>query len=287
MTKLWDEMITVLRRGAEELSREGREEILSFLRTQIRGGGFTGPLAAEVDKADLYYTFFGLHAWLSVEGGSAFSDTAKAWLASEDVADKYGALDLAHLCAVEGARRLLGLPFSPEGGRQIGMHERAGRMYAMDRESPPGALYPTFLVSLAVGGNSAPQAIRNFRSASGGYANTVADVPTAPATAAALALLSVEGGTDAEAVRWLRGRIGADGVRASDDAPRGDLLSTATALFALSLHGERIGALREPLLDYAAGCWNGGFQAMPDHGAPDAEYTFYGLLALGALAKMK
>ena len=66
-----------------------------------------------------------------------------------------------------------------------------------------------------------------------------------------------------------------------------DLLSTATCLHALaSLEGELPPAFREKCLDFIDTLWNaeGGFHGHWADDHLDAEYTFYGLLALGHLA---
>ena len=69
-------------------------------------------------------------------------------------------------------------------------------------------------------------------------------------------------------------------------APLPDLLSTATALHALSgLHAD-LGKIREPCLDFIDTLWTskGGFHGTWTDDVLDVEYTFYGLLALGHLS---
>jgi len=70
-------------------------------------------------------------------------------------------------------------------------------------------------------------------------------------------------------------------------APMPDLLSTATALHALAcLEREVPARLRERSLDFIDTLWNaeGGFHGHWADDDLDAEYTFYGLLALGHLS---
>jgi hypothetical protein len=66
-----------------------------------------------------------------------------------------------------------------------------------------------------------------------------------------------------------------------------DLLSTATALHALSCLDRPLSpAKREQCLDFIDTLWDagGGFHGHWADDDLDAEYTFYGLLALGHLA---
>ena len=72
------------------------------------------------------------------------------------------------------------------------------------------------------------------------------------------------------------------GFRADVTAPVPDLLSTATALFALRCYG--VSPLVSPR-DFIEAHWldNGGFGATLWDEEGDVEYLFYGLLALGSL----
>ena len=111
---------------------------------------------------------------------------------------------------------------------------------------------------------------------------------TVPATAAAITLLHQLGmPIHAQAGDWLLAQIHSDGGwLAVPGAPIPDLLSTATALHALSCLDRPLpGALREKCLDFVDTLWSaeGGFHGHWADDALDAEYTFYGLLALGHL----
>ena len=71
------------------------------------------------------------------------------------------------------------------------------------------------------------------------------------------------------------------------NAPMPDLLSTATALHALAcLERDLPASIRERCLDFIDTLWNaeGGFHGHWADDHLDAEYTFYGLLALGHLS---
>jgi hypothetical protein len=68
--------------------------------------------------------------------------------------------------------------------------------------------------------------------------------------------------------------------KAMPSAPQGDLLSTATASFALHVHGY---ALRHTVKPFLRDCFRdtGLFAATPDDPVGDLEYTAYGLLTMG------
>jgi len=75
------------------------------------------------------------------------------------------------------------------------------------------------------------------------------------------------------------------GFRASATAPCADLLSTATALFALRLMETDMEPIRDTCLDFIESLWrdNGGFAGYAQDGFEDVEYTFYALLSIGCL----
>lgn len=69
-------------------------------------------------------------------------------------------------------------------------------------------------------------------------------------------------------------------------APIGDLLSTSVALYSLMFVKSDIRIIKPDCLSYVDSLYiEGGFCATVLDADPDVEYTFYGLLALGALSK--
>jgi len=77
------------------------------------------------------------------------------------------------------------------------------------------------------------------------------------------------------------------GFLAVPGAPLPDLLSTATALHALACLERRIpSTVHERCLDFIDTLWSadGGFHGHWADDHLDAEYTYYGLLALGHLS---
>ena len=105
------------------------------------------------------------------------------------------------------------------------------------------------------------------------------------ATAAAVATLrSLDRPLPAGVGDWFLERWHpAGGFCAAPDAPLPDLLSTAVALHALDALDASWRDRRETVLDFIDSLWTnvGAFHGSWADDEPDAEYTFYGLVALG------
>ena len=77
------------------------------------------------------------------------------------------------------------------------------------------------------------------------------------------------------------------GFLAAPMAPMPDLLSTATALHALYVLQRPMGEEGPKCLEFVESLWTdgGGFRGYLEDDQADVEYTYYGLLALGHLAR--
>ena len=111
-----------------------------------------------------------------------------------------------------------------------------------------------------------------------------------PATAAALCVLHYLDQVIApESIEWLLSQAHPQGgfavIPVESPVVVPDLLSTATAVHALSLVGINIDPLRDTCLDYLDSLWDpqGAFRGSWQDEILDCEYTYYGLLALGHL----
>jgi prenyltransferase beta subunit len=128
--------------------------------------------------------------------------------------------------------------------------------------------------------------VLSLRAADGGWSNS-GDQPegSTTATAAAIATLrSLGRAAPAGAAEWLLARRHpAGGFTAAPDAPIPDLLSTAVALHALDALEVPWREHRDSMLDFLDTLWTaeGAFHGSWADDEPDAEYTFYGLVALG------
>jgi len=131
--------------------------------------------------------------------------------------------------------------------------------------------------------------LSGLRREDGSYANARSvNTGSTTATAAAVVLLREMGHRvdDATVNCLLQRRDPAGGFRAGKWTPVPDLLSTASALYALSRAGSLPEVGREQDEDFVSSLWNedGGFSGNALDARSDVEYTFYALLALGCLA---
>lgn len=241
-------------------------------------------------KADLYYTIFAL---AGLEALQSEKPAPRDWLAS--FGDGEG-LDFIHLGALARCRASVGVGASeilprieefrtPDGG----YHETRGAKF--------GHAYGCFVALGAYQDASCelPDPLRmvqclKFLETSDGAWGNVRGMKrgTVPATAAAVTLLHQLGVPVNDAVAdWLLAQIHTEGGwLAVPGSPIPDLLSTATALHALAcLERPLSEEQRERALDFIDTLWSakGGFHGHWSDDALDAEYTFYGMLALGHL----
>jgi hypothetical protein len=176
-------------------------------------------------------------------------------------------------------------------------HRAADGGYARQVDRAAGTAYGCFLALAALQDLAAPlpeadevaSCLAALASGDGAYANS-RDLPigSVPATAAAVTALHHLGRpATPEAPSWLLARhVATGGFVPVPGAPHADLLSTATALHALSLLGVDLSGIRKACLDFVRSLQRpgGGFAGHADDPAPDGDYTYYALLALGHLA---
>lgn len=120
--------------------------------------------------------------------------------------------------------------------------------------------------------------------ATGGYSNIAGNgEASVNATAAALSVIGqLNGYAMNDDVEYLsRSQDDSGGFSASENTPLPDVLSTATALFALNCYGVTPRVDPVPFIE-AHWLESGGFAPALFEETSDIEYTFYGLLALGA-----
>jgi prenyltransferase beta subunit len=253
--------------------------------------------------SDLYYTAFLLDALVALRA-SLPVERVSAYLSPFGAGE---GLDLVHRACLVRCWSALGIGwpatgFAAEVCREVEHYRAADGGYAPRAQAASGTLYDAFL-ALGVyqdlglplpDGTELGRSFELLRTTDGAYANA-RDLAwgTTPSTAAAAALLvQLELPVPPEVAPWLLARQHPKGgFRAMPDAPLPDLLSTATALHALTTLGQPIastdagGARRELALDFVDSLWSG--RSFYGHWADDTldcEYAFYALLALGHLA---
>lgn len=282
-------------RLAPRLLGDSRDLVESFLRSQLnRGGGF----ANRAGDSDLYYTVFGLEALIALQAEPPIAQVER-YLRELGNGD---GLDFVHLaCLVRcwaGVTRDLPLELLNAALARLEEYRSADGGYNQARGSKCGTAYAAFLALGAYqdAGLMPPNAERlldsvaTLRSEDGAFSNIQdAKSGVTPATAAVVTLFRQFGQQpEPQLARWLLARcLPAGGFFAMEGAPIPDLLSTATALHALSGMHASLSDVREPCLDFVDSLWTnrGGFYGHWSDDAIDTEYTYYALLALGHLTE--
>lgn len=270
--------------------------VRDFLRSQL------SPAGAGLDRdgrPDLYYTIFAL-AGLQALDGEVPRDGVEAFLLSHGDG---ASLDFVHLSALARCWCVVGRERMPRGLDQavlarIEAFRKPDGGYEGDAKLAYGTAYGAFVALGAYQdlGHTPPhplklvQSLKRLETPDGAWSN----VPGAPigatnATAGAVTLVRHLGfPVNDRAGDWLLARVHTQGgFLAVPGAPMPDLLSTASALHALAAMERRISSrVHELCLDFVDSLWDarGGFHGHWADDHMDAEYTFYGLLALGHLA---
>jgi len=279
-------MFSTVVAARQALTPEGLQSVRGFFTSAQDASG------AFVDRAsgpDLYYTVFGIEACLALE---APFDRERAAAFICDV----GEADLVHHCCRIRCANRLGL-LSGSGGLRERLRSRlndlvAAALVSGGREGVKAA----FLAALAyedLDGRipnawAARRLIRRYARPDGSFANVAGTSGgLATATAAAVVVLRrLTGKAPEKSLAWLRSMCAASGgFRVADSVGVPDLLSTATALFALRYCGETLDSMADACEEFIAGLWQpcGGFAGHEADGVADCEYTYYALLALGCL----
>jgi prenyltransferase beta subunit len=281
-------------RLAPKLLGDSADLVAQFIRGRLNAdGGFRN----RGGDSDLYYTVFGLQGLvalrvnLPVESATSY---LRGFGAGED-------LDLVHLCCLAGCWAMMpASALAPPTRDAMIAHVESYRTddggYHASRDGAHGSAYHAFLAMGAYQdlGTMPPApdriaaSLAALQSADGAFANDPGRPRgSTPATAAAVTLIRhLDMPASPALADWLLARFREGGFFASPDAPVPDLLSTATALHALSSLHASIDGIRERCLDFVDSLWTsqGAFYGTWADDVPDCEYTFYGLLALGHLA---
>lgn len=264
-----------------------------------------GSYANRAGRSDLYYVPFALDVLAAVDALPSETHEPEQARRTRDWLAGFGdggSLDFVHRCCLARAWASQPPGAWPAGpraalARGIAAHRAADGGYATQPEAAGGSAYGCFLAvnALADLGEPPPDAparsaivacLERLRSGDGGWSNAPGQpLGSTTATAAAVAtLLSLGEPVPEGAAGFLLGqRHPAGGFKAAADAPIPDLLSTAVAVHALDGLDADWRDGREPLLDFLDTLWSGcgAFHGSWADDQPDAEYTFYGLVALG------
>lgn len=287
-------MLQVARLAPRTLG-DSAPRVAGFIHGQrAEDGGFRD----RAGRSDLYYTVFGIEALVALREDLPAPSLA-AYLRS--FGDGSG-LDLVHAACLARAWAALQPPFREEApvdamAARIETHRSTDGGFAPRPGESDGTAYALFLAVGALQDLGRPlppaaellAALERMRAGDGSYANQAgASSGLTPPTAAAATLQRQLGApADPALGQWLLARAHEEGgFFAAPGAPMPDLLSTATALHALSGRHADLDPLREANLDFVDTLWSsrGGFFGHWADDALDCEYTYYGLLALGHLS---
>jgi hypothetical protein len=284
------DLLRLSRRAARLLTPAALSRVGAFVDScRAADGGYRGRGG---QGGDVYYTLFGVLAG-RIAGAADDGRSVGPFLDRQSPE----ALDLPHLTALVQGLRLghpLGLP-----RRRRDTYARALSRYRSPdggfAETPGGArgsayaLYLALLCHEALG-ESLPRADAAAAAAAALLEEELAGVcgGLQRLVAAVLAQQALGGAVPAaricESLRACGGPCG--GFRAHAKAPWCDLLSTAVAAFGLWRIGAPLrGQDAAGTAQFVHSLWDptGGFCGSALDSAPDCEYTFYGLLTLGAL----
>jgi len=282
-------------RLAPNLLRDSAELVADYVRDQLNGdGGFSN----RAGDSDLYYTVFGLEC-LTAMRLEPPGNRVKPYLRNFGDGDQ---LDLVQLTCL--ARCWANVPGNlPEDTtcekilHRIEAHRSSDGGYHPKAGNEFGTLYGCFLALGAYQDLKRPMPDRALmvrcldalRTADGGFSNERGqDMGLTPPTAAAVSLMrQLEMPIQPAIGDWLLAQCHPEGgFHATPSAPIPDLLSTATALHALSGMHVPIDPVRERCLDFLDTLWSsrGAFHGNWADDELDCEYTYYGLLALGHLS---
>ena len=292
------EIFDTLSHASSLLHPEAMDAIGGYIRGQQRAdGGFSD----RNGDSDLYYTMFGLSCAAALNLKIPCEQTAK-------FLDRFQpeTLDLIHLNCLIKCRDAINLLRNPALA-SIAVRFAALRNLSVDSAAKTAVkrllnaddssnAYDCFLRLNAAQdcclkppwNSKTMESLEACRKPGGGFSNH-AEIATPALNATVAAILfkrQVTGENDVPALNWLAGQITASGgFKAAPETPLPDLMSTATALFTLKICGRLTDANRQLSRSFIFDHWqeSGGFSGNIIDNHCDCEYTFYGLLAAGAI----
>lgn len=289
-----DLMLWLARRGAVAFPGAVDGVSAFVAAAQNPDGGFRG----RDPGSDLYYTAFGLECLAALREGGEPVSRARTFLRG----CRYDALDPIHLACAARAWTRGGRDGVPGDIRRAIIDRLAayrlpnGAYRVADGDDAPSP-YGCFLAyavyedcgAARPAGFDLLAACNACRAPDGAYNNEPGMEDGATPATAGVALLQTRlpHGPETALLGWLLERYAGGGFDAFPGCPAPDLLSTAIALLALWAGGVDLDVLADDCARYVQGLQtsSGGWRGHAFDDEPDLEYTFYGLLALGCLAR--
>lgn len=286
------QMIDLLRNALNLLDKQGREEVLQFILSQQNAdGGFRD----RGGRSDLYYSLFGglmIRAWSmeheawGMEPGATLPELVegkilklKQFIARQSKSEVPGFIEKCCLVLLQKELKT---------GRisRIRSIFSLGRSFWRERQSI-NLSYRSFVLFLTLDAVFPFPRLLKF-GAGKMLKQTVVD-PHSPCSEVAAKvflqrMMNQDGSKETELLMSFACESG--GFKAFAHLDQADILSTAVALFALEFAGSDLRLLKPACLDFIqSNYFDGAFLSGDGDPTADVEYTFYGLLALGVLAK--
>ncbi len=296
---LRQDMIRTLKR-APQLLNSSSVLVKDYISGSIgEDGGFLG----RDNKSDLYYTMFGIEL-LIVLGCDVPAEKLQSYLQSFNSMEK---LDLVHLASLtrcyanlaEISSKTIDQDLNKKLAERLISLKCTDGTFSTSPSDKHGNAYGCFLAlamceDLGISAYEKGTILKSLKALemdNGGYANEAAGkIAATPSTAAVLCCYHMlDKPLPKKTVKWLMKQTHVHGgfCAVSNIGPLGipDLLSTATALQALSYSSESHTENKESHLDFLDSLWSheGGFSGSWADPVVDCEYTYYGLLTLGYL----
>lgn len=277
-------MRAIIARGAGCLTREGGNAIVDFVRgRQCADGGFAGKSTG----SDLYYTVFAagiLDAFRSRRGLLRLPQYLTSFGDGSSLDFVHRACLAQLIAGIPGHGRLESILQNIEAYRS-----RDGGYHHTAMDAATGTAYAIYLALEAyAAARRTPPHLDALRAAIETLGSSEDHGQTNATAAACIARMRLGCLAEPASQQFLLAQYdrGSGGFRAYPQAPIPDLLSTATALYALHGMGVSTAMLAPRCRAFVESLWTeeGGFCGSIGDPIPDCEYTCYALIALGTLA---
>ncbi len=287
--------------GANSMLDEAAKNLIgSYFKSKLTPeGGF----ADKIGNPDLYYSLFGLSCSYILQLNLPFSNT-KEWLDSF-IPENLGLIELSSLAKCYSILSILNSSKPEISNEKIKNIARAANRFRTENNSfslngkGPGAPYSVFLamnlfqdLGLEIENvSSLKLALKNYLQPDGRFADpngSGAGILNST-VAGLLCWRQFTGEILPQSVDWINGqRCRSGGFKADPKAQLPDMLSTAVALFALKICKTDFSSFFKKSREFVQDHWtsDGSFSATLLDEEGDCEYTYYGLLSLGAVSNV-
>jgi prenyltransferase beta subunit len=283
-------MIDMLGLGFKACGTQTDKTVAYIASLQNPDGGFRG----RTPTSDLYYTVFAVDIL-----SAAAADFDRGRLIQYLQGVEPSNLDFIHLCCLIRCAAVMNILDDGLKARVVEPLKQylcSDGLYHHVQAGQNASVYGTFMAFSAAQDlqdtlmepATLTSKLEKFRHPNGSYKNEFGQgAGTLPSTAAVMVMQSqLQIQIDKKTIDWILDCMTEeDGFAVSPRMPVSDLLSTATALESLRLAKADMTSVKEQCRALVVSLRqnNGGFCANSFDPAVDAEYTFYGLLAMGNL----